>query len=93
MPYVERGLGAGKKAFMVYGKYDPTFLPELTAQMLAALRRHGAQPAHAGAPLRPLLAGAAAVQPHRRLPHADVPSLRLDVDCRALPIWAGRIVN
>jgi hypothetical protein len=42
MPYVERGLGAGKKAFMVYGKYDPTFLPELTSQMLAALRRHGA---------------------------------------------------
>jgi hypothetical protein len=42
MPYVERGLGAGKNAFMVYGKYDPTFLPELTAQMLAALRQHGA---------------------------------------------------
>jgi hypothetical protein len=42
MPYVERGLGAGKSAFMVYGKYDPTFLPELTAQMLAALRQHGA---------------------------------------------------
>jgi Prolyl oligopeptidase family len=41
MPYVERGLGAGKKAFMVYGKYDPTFVPELTKQMLAALRRHG----------------------------------------------------
>jgi hypothetical protein len=42
MPYVERGLGAGKNAFMVYGKYDPTFIPELTHQMLAALRRHGA---------------------------------------------------
>jgi hypothetical protein len=44
MPYVERGLGARKNAFMVHGKYDPTFLPELTAQMLAALRRHGAHP-------------------------------------------------
>jgi hypothetical protein len=44
MPYVERGLGAGKNAFMVYGKYDPTFLPELTAQMLAALRHNGAAP-------------------------------------------------
>ena len=44
MPYVERGMGAGKSAFMVYGKYDPTFLPELTKQMLAALRRHGARP-------------------------------------------------
>lgn len=40
MPYVERGMGAGKRAFMVYGKYDPTFLPELTEQMLTALRRH-----------------------------------------------------
>ena len=40
MPYVERGLGSGKEAFMVYGKYDPTFLPALTEQMLTALRRH-----------------------------------------------------
>jgi hypothetical protein len=44
MPYVERGLGAGKNAFMVYGKYDPTFLPELTNEMLGALRRNGADP-------------------------------------------------
>jgi len=44
MPYVERGLGAGRNSFMVYGKYDPTFLPELTAQMLDALHKHGANP-------------------------------------------------
>jgi hypothetical protein len=44
MPYVERGMGAGKNAFMVHGKYDPTFLPELTAQMLAALRANKAAP-------------------------------------------------
>ena len=44
MPYVERGMGAGRNTFMVYGKYDPTFLPELTEQMLTALRRHGADP-------------------------------------------------
>jgi hypothetical protein len=44
MPYVERGLGAGRKSFMVYGKYDPTFLPELTEQMLDALHEHGANP-------------------------------------------------
>ena len=44
MPYVERGMGAGKNAFMVYGKYDPTFLPELTEQMLAALRANDATP-------------------------------------------------
>ena len=44
MPYVERGMGAGRNCFMVYGKYDPTMLPELTCKMLDALRRHGAEP-------------------------------------------------
>jgi hypothetical protein len=44
VPYIERGMGAGKKTFMVYGKYDPTFLPELTEQMLDSLGRHGAAP-------------------------------------------------
>jgi hypothetical protein len=28
---------------MVYGKYDPTFLPELTQEMLRALRKNGAE--------------------------------------------------
>jgi len=44
MPYVERGMGARRNTFMVYGKYDPTFLPELTVQMLRSLRAHGAEP-------------------------------------------------
>jgi hypothetical protein len=44
MPYVERGLGADRNCFMVYGKYDPTMLPELTEQMLNSLRRHGSNP-------------------------------------------------
>jgi len=44
MPYVERGMGAGRNTFLVYGKYDPTMLPELTRQMLDSLRRHGAHP-------------------------------------------------
>jgi dienelactone hydrolase len=44
MPYVERGMGAGRNTFLVYGKYDPTMLPELTRQMLDSLRRHGASP-------------------------------------------------
>jgi len=44
MPYVERGMGAGRTTFMVYGKYDPTMLPALTRQMLDSLRRHGAEP-------------------------------------------------
>jgi len=44
MPYVERGMGAKRDTFMVYGKYDPTFLPELTEEMLMSLRMHGAEP-------------------------------------------------
>jgi hypothetical protein len=44
MPYVERGMGAGRNTFLVYGKYDPTMLPHLTRQMLDSLRRHGAHP-------------------------------------------------
>jgi len=44
MPFVERSMGANRKSFMVYGKYDPTFLPELTEQMLKALHTHGANP-------------------------------------------------
>ena len=44
MPYVQKGMGAGRNAFMVYGKYDPTFLPELTEEMLQALHEHGAAP-------------------------------------------------
>src|SRR5208337_1125962 len=43
MPYVERGMGARRNTFMVYGKYDPTFLPEFTQEMLGALRRNGAE--------------------------------------------------
>jgi hypothetical protein len=44
MPYVERGMGADRNSFLVYGKYDPTMLPELSRQMLDSLRRHGASP-------------------------------------------------
>ena len=43
MPYVQRGMGARRNTFMVYGKYDPTFLPELTNEMLRALRENGAE--------------------------------------------------
>ena len=50
LPYVERGLGAGRNCFLVYGKYDPTFLPELTTQMLEALHAHGAHPRTLGLP-------------------------------------------
>src|SRR5262249_41164443 len=40
MFFVARGMGASCKCFMVYGKYDPTMLPELPRQMLEALRRY-----------------------------------------------------
>jgi predicted esterase len=36
-------MGARRSTFMVHGKYDPTFLPELTGRMLESLRRHGAE--------------------------------------------------
>jgi Prolyl oligopeptidase family len=44
MPFVELGMGAKRNTFMVYGKYDPTFLPELTLEMVDALHEHGANP-------------------------------------------------
>jgi len=44
IPYVERGLGKDRRSFLVYGKYDPTMLPELSRQMIACLREHGARP-------------------------------------------------
>ena len=44
IPYVERGLGKDRRSFLVYGKYDPTMLPELSRQMVDCLRRHGARP-------------------------------------------------
>ena len=37
-------MGAARNCLMIYGKYDPTMLPELTRQMLDALRLHGAAP-------------------------------------------------
>src|SRR6266853_1084793 len=44
MPYVKLGMGAKRNTFMVYGRYDPTFLPELTENMVAALHEHGSNP-------------------------------------------------
>lgn len=44
MPFVEKGMGADRTSFLLHGKYDPTMLPELSRQMLAALRHHGATP-------------------------------------------------
>jgi len=44
MPFVQLGMGANRSTFMVYGNYDPTFLPELTSEMVDALHEHGASP-------------------------------------------------
>src|SRR5260370_198504 len=41
MPYVDRGMGAGRNCFMVYAQYDPTILPSLTPHMLTSLPLHG----------------------------------------------------
>jgi len=37
-PYIPKLRGAGKKILLITGTYDPTFLPELTAQLVAKLR-------------------------------------------------------
>ena len=50
MPYVERGMGAGKRCFMVYGKHDPTFVVDLTREMLAAQREHAYETRSLGLP-------------------------------------------
>src|SRR5882724_3358368 len=44
MPFVEKGMGADRNSLLIHGKYDPTMLPELSNQMLDALRRNGAKP-------------------------------------------------
>jgi hypothetical protein len=42
-PYIERGMGAGKRCLMVTARYDPTFWPEFSQLMLERLRRNGYQ--------------------------------------------------
>ena len=41
MPYMERLAGGKRIMLIVAGKYDPTFWPEFTHQMLAVLREQG----------------------------------------------------
>lgn len=38
-PYIPKLRGAGKKILLITGKYDPTFWPELTEQLIGKLRR------------------------------------------------------
>lgn len=40
VPYLAKLAATGKPFFAVSGKYDPTFLPEFTQEMYAALRQH-----------------------------------------------------
>ena len=40
-PYVERGMGTGKRCLMVSARYDPTFWPEFSEHMLDQLRHNG----------------------------------------------------
>src|SRR5262245_6542911 len=40
-PYVERGMGVGKRCLMVSARYDPTFWPEFSEVMLKKLCENG----------------------------------------------------
>ncbi len=42
-PYVERGMGRGKRCLMVTARYDPTFWPEFSQLMLRTLRGSGVE--------------------------------------------------
>jgi hypothetical protein len=42
-PYVERGMGKGKRCLMVSARYDPTFWPEFSQVMLETLRGSGVE--------------------------------------------------
>lgn len=40
-PYIPRLRGTRQRALMITGKYDPTFLPEFSEEILAELKTHG----------------------------------------------------
>jgi hypothetical protein len=42
-PYVARMRGGSQKMLMVAGQYDPTFLPNLSADIIGEVRRHGVE--------------------------------------------------
>jgi len=68
--------------FLVYGKYDPTMLPELTRNMLDSLRRHGADPRTSNS--------LAAITPSNSPPSPTSPAYRmLTFFLESLPSSAG----
>jgi len=66
MPYVERGMGAGRHTFMVYGKYDPTMLPNSPARC--------STPSVATAPIRAPSNSLAVTIPSNSPPSATSPA-------------------
>jgi len=40
-PYIHKAAGTGQRALMVMGEYDPTFVPELSENVIAELKRCG----------------------------------------------------
>jgi hypothetical protein len=40
-PYIPRVKDTGQRALMIMGKYDPTFLPEYSEEIVHELKRHG----------------------------------------------------
>ncbi len=49
-PYISKLRGAGKKILLITGKYDPTFWPELTDQLVAKLRSEQVEFEHLSLP-------------------------------------------
>jgi hypothetical protein len=40
-PYIPKAAGTGQRALMVMGRYDPTFLPDFSEEVIAELARRG----------------------------------------------------
>ena len=64
-PYVPRMRGSTQKMLMVSGRYDPTFWPEFSAEIIRNVKAQGTEHKDVGPAVRPLLAGTLALRLHR----------------------------
>ena len=78
MPYVERGMGADRKSFLVYGKYDPTMLP-------GAKPPNARPPSAATAPIPAACSSTAATTPSNYPPSATSPATACSPS--SAPLW------
>ncbi len=72
-PYIGRLRGSTQKMLMVSGRYDPTFWPEFSAEIIRNVQAQGAGPRGLGPALRPLLAGTLALRLPRGAQNGLVP--------------------